>query len=72
MNTESHLKIIRPFGPSLAIINIPNALIEKINNFVDSQIVDNKEKSTELDAGPDLVGQVTQEIKLHYIEGYIK
>ena len=64
MNTESHLKIIRPFGPSLAIINIPNALIEKINNFVDSQIVDNKEKSTELDAGPDLVGQVTQEIKL--------
>ena len=64
MNSESHLKILKPFGPALAIVNIPTSLINKINLFVDSEIIDNKKKSSELDAGPDLVGQVTQEIKL--------
>ena len=64
MNTESHLKIIRPFGPSLAIVSIPDFLIKKINDFVDSEISNTKNISTELDAGPDLVGQVSQEIKL--------
>jgi len=64
MNSESHLKILKPFGPALASVNIPTSLINKINNFVDSEIIDNVKNSSELDAGPDLVGQVTQEIKL--------
>ena len=42
MNDEPYLKISRPFGPSLGIVNIPEELINKINNFVDEKIEDNK------------------------------
>ena len=71
MKTESYLKIVRPFGPSLGIVTMPKNLIDIINNFVDTQVVNNKTKAEELDAGPELVGQVTQEINLpkEIIEG---
>ena len=71
MNTESYLKIVRPFGPSLGIVTMPKNLIDIINDFVDNQVVNNKTKAEELDAGPELVGQVTQEINLpkEIIEG---
>ena len=64
MSNDSHLKIIRPFGPSLAIVNIPEFLIKKLNDFVDSEVVNSKEKASQLDAGPNLVGQVSQEINI--------
>ncbi len=42
MNDESYLKISRPFGPSLGIVNIPEELINKINNSIDEKIEGNK------------------------------
>ena len=64
MSNESYLKVSRPFGPPLGKLNIPVNLIKKINDFVDTEIVNNKSTSNKLDAGPDLVGQVTQEINM--------
>ena len=71
MNDEAYLKISRPFGPSLGIVNIPEELINKINNFIDEKIEDKNKESTLIDHGSKLVGQVTQEIKLpqEIIEG---
>ena len=71
MNDEAYLKISRPFGPSLGIVNIPEGLINKINNFIDEKIEDKNKKSTLIDHGSKLAGQVTQEIKLpqEIIEG---
>ena len=63
MNDTSTLKISRPFGPSLGLANIPSTLLKKLNTFVDDISI--KENiSKELNAGNDLVGQVTQEIKI--------
>ena len=64
MSNDSHLKIIRPFGPSLAVVNIPEFLIKKLNDFIDSEIANSKEKASQLDAGQNLVGQVSQEINI--------
>ena len=61
MKNENKLDIIRPFGPSIGITNIPKILIDKINNFVD-EVVKDRNKSKELDMGKSLAGQVTQEI----------
>ena len=71
MSDETYLKISRPFGPSLGMVSIPEELIKKINNFIDDKIEDDKKKSTLLDHGSKLAGQVTQEIKLpkEIIEG---
>ena len=42
MNDKAYLKISRPFGPSLGTVNIPEELINKINNFIDEKIEGNK------------------------------
>ena len=63
MKNEGELNIIRPFGPGIGSTTIPKILIDKINNFVDEVIKDEK-KSKELDHGQKLAGQVTQEIFL--------
>ena len=56
MNDEAYLKISRPFGPSLGIVNIPEELINKINNFIDEKIEDKNKKSTLIDHGSKLAG----------------
>ena len=60
---ENQVRIIKPFGPTIAMIKIPENLVENLNNYID-KIVDNKEKSKELDYGKKLVGDVTQEFTL--------
>ena len=60
---EGQVKIIKPFGPTVAMIKIPENLIEKLNNYTDKVIEDEK-KSLELDHGKQLAGNVTQEFKL--------
>ena len=61
MKNENKLDVIKPFGPSIGITNIPKDLVHKINNFVD-EIIKDKNKSKELDLGKYLAGQVSQEI----------
>ena len=63
MKKENKLEIIKPFGPSVGVTNLPNILIDKINTFVD-EVAKDEVKSKELDMGRDLAGQVTQEILL--------
>ena len=63
MVNESKLNIIRPFGPAIGSTDIPKTLMDKINNFID-EVVKDKNKLKQLDAGKTLAGQVTQEIFL--------
>ena len=62
MNKENYF-IIRPFGPSIVKLRMPENLINKLNTYVDKIISDEK-KSSELDHGAQLAGMVTQEFTL--------
>ncbi|MDB9801946.1 2OG-Fe(II) oxygenase family protein [Candidatus Pelagibacter ubique] len=55
--------ILKPFSPTVIKIKIPEKIILDLNNYID-QIVENEKKSSELDHGNHLVGDVTQEFKL--------
>ena len=57
------IKLIKPFGPSILKAEIPGDVLKKLNNYID-KIVEDKEKSTNLNLGNDLAGDVTQEFKL--------
>ena len=63
MKNDEAIKVVRPFGPSIARVKIPNDLIEALNNYVDKIISDEKKTKT-LDLGNTLEGSVTQELKL--------
>ena len=56
-------ELIRPFGPSILKVKIPKKIIYDLNNYIDI-IIENKEKSKELNHGDKLIGDVTQEFKL--------
>ena len=60
---EEQLRITNPFGPSVAWAKIPNSLVDKLNNYID-KIVEDEKKTSELDYGKSLVGNVTQEFDL--------
>ena len=57
------IKVIRPFGPSIARVIIPEDLINRLNDYVDKIVLD-ESKSKDLNHGNKLAGHVTQEIKL--------
>ena len=60
---SSDFKIIKRFGPSVLKVKIPKNIIETLNNHFDKIILD-KNESKRLNHGEDLVGDVTQELKL--------
>ena len=60
---SSDFKIIKRFGPSVLKVKIPKDIIETLNNHFDKIILD-KNQSERLNHGEDLVGDVTQELKL--------
>ena len=62
MSKENYF-VIRPFGPSIVKLRIPENLVDKLNIYVDKIVSDDK-KSLELDHGPKLAGSVTQELKI--------
>ena len=57
------LKFIKPFGPSVLKVKIPNEIINELNNYIDQIIKDQKKKEL-LNHGKKLVGDVTQEFLL--------
>jgi len=63
MKNDEAIKVVRPFGPSIARVKIPNDLIQILNSHVDKIISDEK-KTKDLDLGSTLEGSVTQELKL--------
>ena len=56
-------EIIKPFGPSIVKINIPDEIILSINKYID-ELIQDKEKTLKLDYGSSLAGNVTQEFLL--------
>ena len=57
------IKLIKPFGPSILKVKIPEKILNDINKYIDDVVKDNK-KSNELNYGQRLAGDVTQEFKL--------
>jgi hypothetical protein len=56
-------RIIKKFGPSILHVKIPKNIIKILNDYIDQTIKD-KNKIKQLNAGENLVGDVTQEFML--------
>ena len=63
MEEKIQSKIIKKLGPSILHAKIPKNIIKILNNYID-QTVEDKKKIEELNAGKNLVGDVTQEFML--------
>ena len=63
MENKIKFEVIRQFGPSVFKTQIPEDLIDKLNNHTE-QIIKDKKISEKQDHGKALVGDVAQEIKL--------
>ena len=59
----SDIQILRPFGPSIVKLSIPDDLVKKLNDYTDKIILD-EEKITKLDYSNQLAGKVKQEFVL--------
>ncbi len=57
------IKVIRPFGPTIAKVKMPKDLINELNSHLDD-IVSDTEKSKKLDYGKYLAGNVKNEFQL--------
>ena len=57
------MQLIRPFGPIVARVTIPKNIVDSLNKYVD-EIINNENKSKELDYGKNLAGNVKQEFLL--------
>ena len=56
----SNFEVLKPFGPSIIKIKMPNEMIEQINKYVDS-VINDEQKIKKLDEGDKLIGKVQQE-----------
>ena len=56
----SNFEVLKPFGPSIVKIKMPNEMIEQINKYVDS-VINDEQKIKKLDEGDKLIGKVQQE-----------
>ena len=57
------MKVIRPFGPTIAKVKIPEDLINQLNDYLDKLTQSEKQMSSQ-DHGNKLAGNVSQEFKL--------
>ena len=57
------MKVIRPFGPTIAKVIIPEDLINQLNDYLDKLTQSEKQMSSQ-DHGNKLAGNVSQEFKL--------
>jgi len=62
---ETKINFLRPFGPAVAKIIIPNEILEKLNDYFD-QVTKDEEKLKSLNHGHKLAGNVKQELKLDH------
>ncbi len=56
-------RIIKNFGPSVLKVKIPQNIVNTINQYIDG-LINDKQKTKKLNAGENLVGDVTQEFSL--------
>jgi hypothetical protein len=57
------IKLIKPFGPSILKVEIPDNILQRINNYID-KIIEDEQKLNSLNVHNYLAGDVTQEFKL--------
>ncbi len=57
------ISMIKPFGPSIIKLKLPETLVSQMNDYVDSVLKD-ATKLEALDHGPELAGNVSQEFLL--------
>jgi len=60
---QFQIQILKPFGPSIVKLKIPDKIINEMNDYTDKIIID-KQKSENLDNGATLAGNVHQEFLL--------
>ena len=58
--TNHELEVLRPFGPTIAKVKMPQDLIDKLNEYTETVLNDQK-KQDELNYGNKLAGNVKQE-----------
>ena len=63
MSEKLESRVIKNFGPSVLKVKIPQNIVDNINSYIDGIILD-KKKLLALNAGNNLVGDVTQEFNL--------
>ena len=63
VKVEKDFWIIKPFGPSIIKTKIPEKILNDLNKYIDKILTDNQ-KANDLNLGPELAGDVTQEFKL--------
>ncbi len=54
------IELLKPFGPSIVKVKMPDSMINDMNNYIDIVIQD-EEKIKRLDEGAKLIGKVKQE-----------
>jgi hypothetical protein len=60
-NLVKNLELVRPFGPTIAKVKMPQNLIDKLNIYVD-KIIGDDETVHSLNFGQELAGNVKQEL----------
>tara|TARA_B100000965_G_scaffold205428_1_gene171548 strand:+ start:938 stop:1576 length:639 start_codon:yes stop_codon:yes gene_type:complete len=63
MSEKNKLDIIRPFGPAIGKVKIPENILKILNAHVD-KIIEDSEKVKKLDYSSKLIGNVKQEIEI--------
>ena len=63
MSSEINFQFLRPFGPVICKVQMPNEIISNLNDYVD-QIIKDEKKGKELNHGKNLAGNVQQEFRL--------
>ena len=63
MENKENFEIIKKFGPSILKVKIPDKMVNQLNDYID-KVINDKILSNDLNHGEELVGDVTQEIKL--------
>ena len=58
--TNDNLEVLRPFGPTIAKVKMPQDLIDKLNEYTES-ILGDQSKQDKLNYGDKLAGNVKQE-----------
>ena len=60
---SNNIQLLKPFGPSILKVKIPELILNELNKYIDD-IIKNNNKSKKLDHGNKLIGDVTQEFRL--------
>ena len=63
MTEKLDSRVLKNFGPSVLKVKIPEKIVKSINKYIDEIILD-KKKAQNLNAGNNLVGDVTHEFNL--------